>query len=77
MSKLLLYLNFLYRYVHFSVKLIYKYSLQGIGEYTMLSRKTHSQIIEIIETVREGLVCQNTKERAAMLDECIAALSAY
>lgn len=41
----------------------------------MLSRKTRSQIIELIETVRGGLVCQNTKERAAMLDECIAALS--
>ena len=41
----------------------------------MLSRKTRSQIIELIETVRGGLVCKNTKERAAMLEECIAALS--
>lgn len=41
----------------------------------MLSRKTRSQIIELIETVRGGLVCQNSDERAAMLDECIAALS--
>ena len=41
----------------------------------MLSRKTRSQIIELIETVRGGLVCQNIDKRAAMLDECIAALS--
>lgn len=41
----------------------------------MLSRKTRSQVIELIETVRGGLVCQNINKRAAMLDECIAALS--
>lgn len=41
----------------------------------MLSRKTRSQIIDLIETVRGGLVCQNSDGRAAMLDECIAALS--
>lgn len=59
----------------FSTILIDANILKWIGEYTMLSRKTRSQIIELIETVRGGLVCQNTKERAAMLDECIAALS--
>jgi len=43
----------------------------------MLSRKTRGQIIELIETVRGGLVCQDINERAAMLDECIAALSVF
>ena len=51
----------------FSAKLIDKYSLQGIGEYKMPSRKTRSQIIEFIKNVRGGIVCQNTKERAACL----------
>lgn len=41
----------------------------------MLSRMTRKQIIELLETVREGIVCPNMNERAAMLDECIAALS--
>lgn len=41
----------------------------------MLSRKTRSQIIELIETVYKGVSCPNTEERAAMLEECTAALS--
>lgn len=41
----------------------------------MLSRKTRSQIIELIEIVYEGVSCPNIKERAAMLEECTAALS--
>lgn len=41
----------------------------------MFSRKTRSHIVELMETVREGVMCLNIEKEASMLDEFIAALS--
>lgn len=42
----------------------------------MLSRKTRSQVIELLLSIQQGVGCVLAAERAAMQKECVAALSA-
>lgn len=42
----------------------------------MLSRKTRSQVIELLLSIQRGMGCVFASERAAMQKACVAALSA-